>query len=451
MGINFVNKTLSEDRISCGESFEITLSLNASPDITENPVDIVLMLDRSESMAGSPLANLKNGAEKFIEIISTATGGGAELQGGTRIGIVSFASSARADTTLITNVAELESAVNAIDAGGYTNHRAAFETALDLFDPNSSNQKAAVLFTDGFTTAGGNADSAAAALRNAGVSVYVIGLTGDSGIDESALNRWASKPSSAYVEITPDDEELENLFEDLAKNISRTGATEIVVTDRVSPCFRVISVMSPTAGTASIVDANTVMWNISELGVTENETAELQFTVLHTGDCSGSVSPNESVDYSDAQGNVVTFPVPLIEVDCGGTVIVDGCPEPTEVTVNGCEDSVEIDAGEIELSSVGRIVKLDVVLRSVCPGKRVALAVILTEVGEGGSETNRGVKMLTVPAQAGDVCRDITIRCINFVIPDDLTPDVPACTERTYRARIIANYIDSDFVCCENT
>lgn len=75
MGITNANKEISTARISCEETFNIKLSLTASPDIVSNPTDIVLLLDRSQSMAGSPLANLKNGVKKFIDIIADATGG----------------------------------------------------------------------------------------------------------------------------------------------------------------------------------------------------------------------------------------------------------------------------------------------------------------------------------------------------------------------------------------
>ena len=51
----------------------VIINITASPDISSNPTDIVLVLDRSGSMAGSPLANLKNGAKKFIDIIDEAT------------------------------------------------------------------------------------------------------------------------------------------------------------------------------------------------------------------------------------------------------------------------------------------------------------------------------------------------------------------------------------------
>lgn len=69
---------------------------------------------------------------------------------------------------------------------------------------NSTNEKIMVMFTDGRTTTGGDAAPVAAAAKAQGVSIYVIGLSGNGGIDEEALKEWASDP--AYVAITPSDE-----------------------------------------------------------------------------------------------------------------------------------------------------------------------------------------------------------------------------------------------------
>ena len=159
MGITNSNKELSTDRISCGETFKVTLSLTAEPSIVSNPVDVVLILDRSQSMAGTPLASLKKGALKFIEILDESTDGSQDGQigGGSRIGIVSFATTATQDTQLITSVQQLNQAVNNLMAGGRTNHEDAFTKALDLFDPASTNEKILVMFTDGVTTQGGDA------------------------------------------------------------------------------------------------------------------------------------------------------------------------------------------------------------------------------------------------------------------------------------------------------
>ena len=453
MGITSSNKVLSTDRISCGDSFKITLSLTAEPSIMSNPVDVVLILDRSRSMSGTPLDNLKKGALKFIDILDESTDGSrnGQIGGESRIGIVSFATTATQDTQLITSVHDLNEAVEALMANGRTNHQDAFIKALDLFGPASTNEKILVMFTDGVTTEGGDPEPITTAAKAEGVIIYVIGLSGNGGIDEQTLKDWASDPDSAYVAITPDDEKLEDLFEDLAQNISKPGAKNIVITDEIDDCFRIISVSTPTKGTASLLDSQTVQWKIAELGVKESEGASLEFTVEHIGPCSGTIEANSHISYDDDDDNIVRFPSPEITVDCGTIICPEGCPEPVDVTIGGCDDVIEYNAGEIGLDSPGRILELDATIKNVCPGRRVALAVILNEVDDEENEHKRGLKTITVPAHDRDSCRDVTVRCIRFVLPEDLDvsgdPDA-ICNERKFKARFIAHYIDNDFECC---
>ena len=94
MGITNSNKVINMERIDCDGSLKVTLALTAAPDIVTNPTDIALVLDRSGSLTGEPLASMKTGAKTFIDIISESTGGQAsgEIGSGSRIGIVSFSS-----------------------------------------------------------------------------------------------------------------------------------------------------------------------------------------------------------------------------------------------------------------------------------------------------------------------------------------------------------------------
>lgn len=455
MGITVSDKEINTAAIECGGAFTVRLSLAAEPDIVSNPTDIVLVLDRSGSMAGTPLENLKLGAKAFIDIIDESTDGtqDGQIGGGSHIGIVSFATTATADTALITSVADLKTAVDALDAGGNTNHGDAFATANGLFDPNSSNAKVMVMFTDGNTTVGPDPGPIAAAARAAGATIYVIGLVGSDGIDVDALEDWASKPASAFVAITPDAEELLELFENLARNITNPGATNIVINETLNPCFRITSVSSPTKGTASLTGATTLQWQIAELGVTASEGATLDFAVEHVEPCSGEVEVNESISYDDAEGNVVVFPNPIIDVDCGIVIVPEECPEPVDIEITGCGDSIEFDAGELGLESLGRIVQVSVTIPNVCPNRRVALAVVLTEVDEEGIEHRRGLKTIVVPAHTMSSCRDVTVRCIKFVLPEELdvsgAEEGVICNARNLRARFIAHYIDNDFECCD--
>ena len=452
MGITSSTKELNVTTVPCGGTFNVTLALTAAPDIVSNPTDIVLILDRSGSMRQS-LPSLKEAAKVFIDIIDEATDGtqDGQIGSGSRIGIVSFADTAVQDTGLITSVADLKAAVDALSAGGSTNHADAFTKALALFDPASTNAKVMVMFTDGVTTAGGPPNPVATLAKSQGVIIYSLGLMGNGGIDEQALQDWASEPKAAHVAIAPTDEDLEELFRDLARNITNPGATNIVIEEVVESCFRITSISAPTKGTATLSGERTLRWSIASLGTTQSEGAELTFAVQHNGLCSGLLTVNESITYTDTEGNAVSFDDPVIDVDCGEDVFPEPCPEPVDITIGGCEDSLVFDAGDLVMDSLGRILQLDVTLRNVCPGKRVALAVILTEVDEEDNEHNRGLKTMVIPAHSQTSCRDVTVRCIKFVLPEELdvsgSPDA-LCDRRNFRARFIANYIDSTFECC---
>ena len=454
MGITNSNKTIDTAAISCGDTFKVTLALAAAPDIVNNPTDIVLVLDRSGSMAGSPLANLKLGAKKFVEIIDQATDSSQDGQigSGSRIGIVSFASTATQDTQLITSVADLNAAIDNLSAGGNTNHADAFEKATELFDPPSGNAKVIVMFTDGVTTTGADPNPVAAAARAQGIIIYCIGLIGSDGIDPDVLDEWATDPNASHVAITPDDAALEELFEDLAANISKPGATNITIEDTLESQFRISSIQAPTKGTAVMLSDSSLRWSIDELGVSGNEGATLEFYAQHIGQTSGTFPVNASIAYSDSEGNLVNFPMPTVDVECE-VVIVEECPEPVDLSVESCQDSLVYDAGEVTLEGLGRIVQIDVRLRHVCPYKRVALAVYLTEVDDEGLEYDLGLKTLAIPAHDSATCKDVLVRCIKFVLPEsqnqtsETTDSI--CTQRNLKARIIAHYIDTGFHCCE--
>ena len=272
MGVTNSNKVVNTDRIACDGSAKVTLALTAAPDIVSNPTDIVLVLDRSGSIIGSPLADLKLGAKTFIDIIDEATDSSQDGQigSGSRMGIVSFASTAMANTQLITSVDNLKAAVDSLTAAGNTNHADAFLKATELFDPSSPNAKVMVMFTDGNTTTGLPPAPVAAAARAQGIIIYCIGLIGSDGLDINALNNWATDPDASHVAVTPDAADLEELFAELAANISKPGATDIIIDEVVNPDFVITSISSPTKGSATMLDTRSLRWTIPQLGVTSS-------------------------------------------------------------------------------------------------------------------------------------------------------------------------------------
>lgn len=456
MSIIHSDKRISASQIPCDGTLKVTISLTAKPDIQDHPADVVLVLDRSRSMAGAPLASMKAGAKTFIDILAESTGGSQDGQigGGSRIAVVSFASTATKDTQLITSVAALKAAVDSLTAAGSTNHADAFTKAGELFDPSSSAQKIIVLFTDGKTTIGPPPAPVAAALRDSGVVIYCIGLTGSDGIDVATLHEWATDPDSEHVAVTPDPAELEELFADIAQSISKPGATGIVVDEVVHSDFQITSILTPQKGDATLMGPNTIRWTIEELGATDVETATLEFYVRHIGETGGMKPVNQSITYTDREKQDVSFPDPKVLVDCGVVTTPEGCPEPVEVTMDGCQDFVSVDLGDTYLQSQGRILEVRATLHNVCPEKRVALAVLLSEVDEKGKEHPRGMKTVTVPVHHCPACRNVLVRGIRFILPEDLnvsgTPG-KLCTPRNLRVRLFSHYVDYDFQCCNVT
>ena len=224
-----------------------------------------------------------------------------------------------------------------------------------------------------------------------------------------------------------------------ADKISCGGSFEVVLTLGAEP-----DIASNPTDIVLILDRSGSM--------TRSQEAVLRFTATHLGLCQGLLPVNESIDYQDDQDQTPDFGDPRIQVDCGGVVVIpEPCPEPVDVVLEGCETELEFDAGEVSLESLGRILKLDVTIPNVCPGRRVALAVILTEVDHRCNEYRRGMKTLVIPAHYESGCRNVTVRCIRFVLPEllDVSGDPDRlCDERRFKARFLANYIDAGFTCC---
>lgn len=119
-----------------------------------------------------------------------------------------------------------------------------------------------------------------------------------------------------------------------------------------------------------------------------------------------------------------------------------------------CEDTKDCEFGEMSLDGQGRILDVSLTLRNVCPGKRVAVGIVLTEVDENNREYPRGQKIVSVPAHNSPTCRDIPVSNMRFVMPEDISvsgSDDMCCNCRHFIARVAAHYIDttSNHCCCE--
>ncbi len=154
------NKSLGATDIQCGGTVPVTVTLNAETGLAGNPADIELVLDRSGSMQGQPLVDLKAAAKSFVDIIDQATDGALDgvIANGSRVGVVSFADGAAVNVGLTSDAAAVKSAIDSLVAAGATNHSEGITTGqAELAGSVPSNAKKMIIMTDGERTAGPDA------------------------------------------------------------------------------------------------------------------------------------------------------------------------------------------------------------------------------------------------------------------------------------------------------
>ena len=423
-----------------GQTAQLILRFDAAGGLEES-ADLVLALDRSGSMGGLPLAGMKRGACRFTDLLLEGS------RGKLRMAVLSYADCTRRETELTACPKELHCAISGLEAGGNTNHQLAFEAAGRILKCSRANRKLLVLFTDGRSNLG-NPDPAAEALRKAGVEIFCIGLN----VERCLLSRWASCPCDRHVEIARDECCLEEAFCAAAGKITGSETREIRIQERLNPGFRIRKPGTPSRGKVRQLDCRTLLWTIDAVGTCGEETLCLTAEICYEGCGQGLMEVNESITYEDRQGGTLCFPNPQVEICRREPEPGDFCPEPVCIRGESCRDRICGIPVDTCLSGLGRIVEVQATVRDVCPNKALAVAVILTETDPEGKEHNRGMKVFEVPPREGTDCADVTLNCIQFVVPESVrTWDCckNLCGQRSFRARVLANYLDTDFSCCE--
>ncbi|HSD83337.1 MAG TPA: VWA domain-containing protein, partial [Anaerolineae bacterium] len=193
-------------------TFTRTPTLTPTPTSTcassQQPLDVILVLDRSGSMAGQPLNDAKHAAKSFVDAMHLAND---------QVGLVSFSSEARLDQRLTHQAGLVKQAIEALASDRVTNIAAAITTAQQELVSNRHNPAALpviILLSDGQPTAGGNPLTAAQAAKQAGTRIITIGLGRDVNADlmraiASAATDYHAAPTSAdllaiYLEIAGD-------------------------------------------------------------------------------------------------------------------------------------------------------------------------------------------------------------------------------------------------------
>jgi len=272
-------------------SIELVVKCLGDADWRE-PVDVMLVLDGSTSMAGDPLIDMKAAAIAFINLLDADQD---------KVGLTSFATTATLRSALTTDFASVKIAINALTADGVTNMCAGIHTGQDELVANGREDVAPVmiLLSDGVankTCAGVScatpstspnactnaAVSEATATKAAGTSIYTIGLNLDTvesdfagaGVfAETILESIATAPNYYYE--SPSTEDLEDVLAQIADALAG-NPTNVVVTDILDTG---VTFVGPGVPVPDDITGQTLTWNIGtmEVGDVETFTFEVSF------------------------------------------------------------------------------------------------------------------------------------------------------------------------------
>jgi uncharacterized protein YegL len=300
--------------IPCDGTTEVTVQLIGQNGISGEPLDVMLVLDRSGSMSGQPLADLKDAARAFVDILDEASDGQLDgvIANGSRVGMISFAGSATVDQPLTTSATAVKDSILALSAGGLTNHAHAFTTTRSELE-SSTTGKIAVVMTDGMTTVGGDATDEAQDARNAAIEIFAIGL---GEVDQPKIESWVSSPVDEHAFFTASSGDLLAIFEAIGAAIVVPAATGVTVSTTVNDHFAV-SGQSVSKGALATAE-NVLTWTIDTLST---ETVSLTFAATHDKTRPGGVETLYVVSYSDAEDKLVDFGEAIIRVHgCAATL-----------------------------------------------------------------------------------------------------------------------------------
>lgn len=227
---------------------------------SQRPVDVILVLDRSGSMAGQPLADAKQAAKSFIDAMHLSVD---------QVGLLTFAAQARLETRLTNQGDQVKQAIDALSAVDRdTNIGAGIIQAQDELVSSRHNSSALpviILLSDGRPTTG-DVSVAAQAAKQAGTRIITIGLGED--VDHELMRAIASTESGYYH--APTSEGLLEIYISIARTLYCDPATTtpLPTTDTPTPTLSPAptSTVAPTfepSETPTATITPTPIWTIT--------------------------------------------------------------------------------------------------------------------------------------------------------------------------------------------
>lgn len=298
-----------------GELVTVTLEIGGDCPALERKADVVLVIDRSSSMASDgKLDGAKDAALAFIDDMDAAL---------IHVGIVAFDDVVEVMQYLTDDKALLRQAIDDIQWDTGTNLVDSLDEGRRMLGTAGARPDASpviVFMTDGRHSVRSpditELDPVVAAVRAAGIETYAIGLGSDA--DPDVLRRIASDEDHYYD--SPSPAELTEIYRRIAGRIAaQVVYKQATIVDEI-PANMAYETGSARPAARYDAAARTLTWTLSDVS---SAGATLRFQVRPQEAGVHPTNVRASADYEDGYGNrgQLTFPVPEVEVQEGGQCI----------------------------------------------------------------------------------------------------------------------------------
>ena len=327
-----ITKALVSSEPDNDGNYTIKLTVQGNP-VTQNVqpnADVVLVIDCSGSMdENNRMKTAKKAGKEFAGgILKKDSGNKMAVIGFSSAGV--FSSAIDVATDLTDNQNTILSAINSMRADSGTDYTAALTKAKQILGVRNSRPKYVVFISDGAPGPYGNSignvnwdgSEQVAQLKNAGVTIYTIGIALDGNNNQAAreyLKSMATSPSH-FRNITDANlnTQLETILTEWAAQINEVHAgTNAVMVDVINDGF--FDFVSADDGLTYDGDAKSLTWDIGDILKAEQS---ITFKIKPKDGWTGTKDTNKSckLNYTKHDGTPGEVEAPSPQVTIAAVV-----------------------------------------------------------------------------------------------------------------------------------
>jgi len=279
-----------------------------TPEVPErNPIDLVLILDRSGSMSGTPWTKAKEAAKIIVDLILPQD----------RCAVIDFSYSATLRQGLTSDKELLKQVISSLGSGGGTSIHAGIARGIQLIDSvnDTDRQRVFMLLSDGES----NESSALAQANSAaekGITIFTLGL---GGVNERLLKNIANITGGEY-RYSPTANELIDMMTEIAGKIFDTSGRNIVVEvtipenglnirgDSIEPV--------PSSISTDAYGNKVITWNYDRLIMGQEKYINITFEGENLlSDTVVQLAKSAKITYYDANDTLMEISLPQVEIE----------------------------------------------------------------------------------------------------------------------------------------